>query len=139
MEKQIVEQVHDETEQSPDNNGLEPVEHVFVERDRRKFPRRAARFSTSITLANKKRLSGRTRDVSERGVSVLLPVNLKPESLVIIELLISYRDIHKRVKFLGIVKHRSSVSVDGYTVGIQIKDAPDAVTTFFSAFANKEL
>ena len=115
-------------------DAIEEVRHD----ERRKYQRRAARWSATITTKDKTVVQCRTRDVSERGASVSTPYDFNMNAIIILEIHIVYKDVRKTIRALGQVKH-SSVAADGFTIGVFIKDAAEPVMNFLRAYSNKLL
>lgn len=129
-----VSEIVESTQEITESNLIEQVK----EDERRVFPRRAARWSATVTTKNKEVVSCRTRDVSERGASISIPYDFRKNAMVVLEINVVYKSLRKRIKILGQVKH-SSIAADGYTVGVLIKDAPEAAQSFLAAYSNKKI
>ncbi|MFT6121703.1 MAG: hypothetical protein ACJAWS_000237 [Oleiphilaceae bacterium] len=106
--------------------------------ERRIYTRRAARWSCTITTNDKTRIDCSSLDVSERGASVLSPVNFKANAIFVFELNVRYKGLHKNLRMLSEVK-RTSISNDGFTLGLYFKDANEQVFDFLSKYANKKI
>lgn len=106
--------------------------------ERRKFDRRAARWYATVTTKDKTVVQCKTRDVSEKGASIVIPYNFNMNAMVILEIHVVYKELDKKIRVLGQVRH-SSVASDGYTIGILIKDASEVTTNFLRAYANKQI
>lgn len=106
--------------------------------ERREFARRAARWSAKITTQKREVVHCRTRDVSERGASIVSPYDFNMRAQILVEITITYKGLRKQIRALGEVRH-SSIASDGFTIGILFKDAPDATTAFLRKYANHRL
>lgn len=106
--------------------------------ERRQFSRRGARWPCTITTHDKIIIKCSSLDVSERGASVFCPVNFKIGAIFVFELNVRYKGLHKSLRMLSEVK-RTSISKDGFTLGLYIKDANEQVFNFLNKYANNQV
>lgn len=106
--------------------------------ERRQYARRGARWPCTITTHDKKIITCSSLDVSERGASVCCPVNFKVDAVFVLELNVRYKGLHKKLRMLSEVK-RTSISNDGFTLGLFIKDANELVFDFLKKYANNNV
>ena len=106
--------------------------------ERRVYTRRPATWRATITTRKKQVISCKTRDISERGISLASPVDFRRDALVLLEISAFYNGKKKEFKVLGEMKH-TSIAPDGFTLGVFIKDAPDATFAFFKKYAEGQI
>ncbi len=106
--------------------------------ERREFARRAARWAAKITTQKREVVQCRTRDVSERGASIVSPYDFNMRAQILVEITITYKGLRKQIRALGEVRH-SSMASDGFTIGILFKETSDATTAFLRKYANHRL
>jgi hypothetical protein len=106
--------------------------------ERRKYARRGARWPCTVTKHDKTLIQCSSLDVSERGASVCSPVNFKTNAILVFELNVRYKGLHKKLRMLSEVK-RTSISNDGFTLGLYIKDANEQVFDFLNKYSNKQI
>ena len=106
--------------------------------ERRQFARRGARWPCIITTRDKTQLQCNSLDVSERGASVFSPINFKINAMFILEVNVRYKGLYKKLRILSEVK-RTSISNDGFTLGLYFKDANEVVFDFLKKYANNQI
>ncbi|MDX1452516.1 MAG: PilZ domain-containing protein [Oleiphilaceae bacterium] len=106
--------------------------------ERREFARRAARWAAKITTTKHEVVHCRTRDVSERGASVVSPYDFNMRAQILVEITITYKGLRKQIRAVGEVRH-SSITSDGFAIGILFKEAPASTITFLRKYANHRL
>jgi hypothetical protein len=106
--------------------------------ERRQYARRAARWPCTITTHDKTLIKCSSLDVSERGASVYCPVNFKVNAMFVFELNVRYKGLHKKLRILSEVK-RTSISNDGFTLGLYFKDANEVVFDFLKKYASNQV
>ena len=106
--------------------------------ERRKFSRRAARWSSVITTRDKRMIQCRSLDVSERGVSLSSPIDFKSKTLFVLEMTAVYKGKKTQMRFLSEVRH-TSIAKDGFTLGLYFKDATETAFEFLKQYANKTI
>jgi len=104
--------------------------------ERRQHPRRAARWACVLTTQSKQVLTGRTRDVSERGASVSTQDDIKFNTRIILEISAFYNGSKKNFRVIAQVKH-SSVTKDGFNLGLYFKDASESTLDFLRKYVNR--
>lgn len=110
---------------------------AVVPAERRQYARRGARWPCKITTHDKTLIKCNSLDVSERGASVFCPVNFKVNSMFIFELNVRYKGLHKKLRILSEVK-RTSISNDGFTLGLYFKDANEVVFDFLKKYSTNQ-
>jgi hypothetical protein len=127
------------------NHALENTQELTAEAlgggaERRQYTRRSAHWRVTITTRKKQVVQCKTKDISERGVSIASPVDFKRDALVLIEIHAYYGGKNMEFKVLGEIKH-TSIAPDGrsYSLGVFIKDAPDKAFAFFKKFAEGQI
>jgi len=111
--------------------GVKPAE-------RREYARRGARWLCTITTHDKTHIHCSSLDVSERGASIFCPVNFKVKAMFVFELNVRYKGLHKTLRILSEVK-RTSISNEGFTLGLYFKDANEVVFDFLKKYASNEI
>jgi hypothetical protein len=106
--------------------------------ERRLYARRGARWPCTITTHDKTLVQCSSLDVSERGASIFSPVNFKLNAMFVFELNVRYKGLHKKLRILSEVK-RTSISNDGFTLGLYFKDAHELVFDFLSKYSNNKV
>ncbi len=106
--------------------------------ERREYRRRPARWPATLLTQDKVLVNGKTRDVSEMGVSITTPVNFIKGALVLIEINIFYKSIKKPIRVRGEVRH-SAICSDGFTLGILFKDIAEPVQKFLKKYAEEQI
>ncbi len=106
--------------------------------ERREFARRAARWAVKITTQKREVLHCRTRDVSERGISVQSPYDFNMRAQVLLEINVTYKGLQKMIKAVGEVRH-SAFAGDGFAIGIFLKEAPATTTNFLRNYSNSRI
>jgi hypothetical protein len=130
--KETVSQYVDNTEEiTPDSAPLKPDE-------RRQYPRRAARWPSTLLTQDKTLISSRTLNVSERGASIAAPCNFAIGTRIIIEIQILYKSLRKSVRIVGEVRH-TSIAGTGFTLGILFKEISDPVQDFLKKYAEEKI
>ncbi len=130
--KESVSQYVNNTEEiTPDSAPLKPDE-------RRQYPRRAARWPSTLLTKEKQLISCRTQNVSERGASIASPCDFAGGTLVIVEIQIFYKSIRKSVRVLGEIRH-TSIAGTGFTLGILFKEMPEPVQDFLKKYAEEKI
>lgn len=130
--KESVSQYVDNTEEiTPDSAPLKPDE-------RRQYPRRAARWSSTLLTKEKQLISCRTQNVSERGASIDSPCNFASGTKVIVEIQILYKSLRKSVRMVGEIRH-TSISGSGFSLGILFKEMPEPVQDFLKKYAEEKI
>lgn len=133
LETKAVSEIMDDTAEITESSfeAVQPTE-------RRQFARRHARWPCTIQTHDKTLIQCSSLDVSERGASVFCPVNFKADTIFVLELNLHYKGLHKKLRMLSEVK-RTSISNDGFTLGLFIKDANEQVFDFLKKYANKQI
>lgn len=134
QEHTSISEVMESTQELTEHSMIEEIRHD----ERRKFVRRAARWHTKVTTKDKTVVQCKTRDVSEKGLSLSIPYDFNMNAIVIVDMFVVYKHIRKNIRVLGQVRH-SSVAAEGYTIGIHIKDSPKRTTEFLKAYASKKI
>lgn len=106
--------------------------------ERRQYTRRAAHWRATITTRKKQVVPCKTTDISERGTSLASPVDFKRNALVLLQISAYYNGKNKEFKVLGEIKH-TSIAPNGFTLGVFIKEAPDAAFAFFKKYAEGQI
>lgn len=130
--KESVSQYVDNTEEiTPDSAPLKPDE-------RRQYPRRAARWSSTLLTREKTLISCRTLNVSERGASIASPCDFIIGTKFIVEIQILYKSLRKSVRIVGEVRH-TSIAGSGFTLGILFKEISEPVQDFLKKYAEEKI
>ena len=106
--------------------------------ERRQFARRSARWPCTISTHDKTLIQCSSLDVSERGASIFCPVNFKVNAMFVFELNVRYKGFHKKLRILSEVK-RTSISNDGFTLGLYFKDANELVFDFLGKYSTNQV
>lgn len=106
--------------------------------EKRVYQRRAARWSAQVMTKDKTLVQCKTRDVSEKGISITIPYDFRRNALVVVSVNVVYKNIRNTLQVLAQVRH-SSIASEGYTIGLLIKDAPEVAVNFLKAYSNKKI
>lgn len=122
-----------------DNTSEITADSVNIKPDeRRQYCRRAARWMVTLMTREQTAVSCRTRDVSERGVSIASPYDFAAGTRVVVEISISYKTIRKPIRVIGEVRH-SSIASTGFTLGILFKDITAPAQDFLKKYAEETI
>ena len=108
--------------------------------ERRQYTRRSAHWRATITTRKKQVVQCKTKDISERGVSLASPVDFKRDALVLLQIHAFYGGKSMEFKILCEIKH-TSIAPDGqsFTLGVFIKEAPEKTFAFFKKYAEGQV
>jgi len=106
--------------------------------ERRRYSRRKARWTTTITTRDKIVVQCRTFDVSEKGASIESPADFRENAVVIVEIVSVYKGVKKTFRILADVKH-SAIAKNGFTLGLFFKDASSGTFEFFRKYSEREI
>lgn len=105
---------------------------------RREFPRRAARWLTTIKTIKGHILEGTTHNVSKEGVMIALPLNLPLGDKCFIEASVFYQGSSINLQAVAIVKH-SSINGSLFNIGFQFAKASERTTQFLEKYASRQI
>jgi len=106
--------------------------------ERRQHARRGARWPCTIFKHDKTLIQCSSIDISERGASIYSPANFKINTLFVLELNVRYKGLHKKLRILSEVK-RTSISNEGFTLGLHFKDASELVFDFLGKYSANQV
>ena len=114
------------------------IQGLWDDSNRRTNSRREMRWPALVTLKNQQSIPCMTKEFSAEGLALKSPVNLQEKTLIKVDINAFYKGRNQKITALGVVKH-SSVTADGFTIGIKIKSCTKSSSEFIIRFSNREI
>ncbi len=101
-------------------------------------PRRKANWPISLQTREKQKVEGRTINVSEQGLLILIPLNLLKGDTVFVEIHSIYKGKKRFLQAICEVRY-NSVGVEGFQTDVKINSATGLTSDFLEEYSSEAL